>query len=84
MTQRQTSPAVSILQGTKNRALVYVTRATITQILIRFCDEVKSAKDLSPFVDRIMEELAEEGELESISFDPKAPVGERFQEEITK
>ena len=61
MTQTEASPAGES-RGTQKENLAYVTRAMIMQILARFCEEVKEAKDISPFLDRIMEDLDRPGE----------------------
>jgi len=59
MTQGQRSPASGEARGLKKEPnLVVVTRPLIMTILARFCEEVKEAKDISPFLDRIMEDLA--------------------------
>jgi len=80
MTQGQTSPADESRGVKKDGNLVVVTRATIMQILARFCDEVKEAKDISPFLDRIMEDLDRPGQDgAAITFDQEAPAGRRFQ-----
>ena len=80
MTQGQASPAVTS-RGTRQKgALVLMTRATIMQILARFCDEVKDEKDFSPFLDRIMEDLNKSGRDGEIAFDPKASEGARFHD----
>ena len=83
MTQRQASPASGEVRGLKKEPnLVVVTRATIMQILARFCEEVKEAKDISPFLDRIMNDLDRPGQDGAIMFDREAPAGNRFQEAI--
>lgn len=61
MTQGQASPAGENRGPKKEPNLVMVTRATILQILARFCEEVKEAKDISPFLDRIMGDLGQAG-----------------------
>jgi hypothetical protein len=68
-------------RGLKKKGnLVRVTRATILQILARFCREVKDEKDISPFLDRIMEDLDRPGQDgDAIAFDPQARAGERFR-----
>jgi hypothetical protein len=55
--KQEASPALGEARGLKNENLVRVTRATILSILRAFCEEVKEAKDISPFLDRIMEDL---------------------------
>jgi hypothetical protein len=59
MENEKTSPPNSNL-GTPNKVLVYVTRETILRILLRYLDEVKCGNDLSPFIDRVMADLAKE------------------------
>ena len=77
MTQNgQTSPSSGEARGLKNENLAMLTRPTILQILARFCEEVKDAKDISPFLDRIMEDLERPGH--AIVFDSQAKAGERF------
>jgi len=79
MTQKEASPASGEARGLKNENLVVMTRPTILQILARFCGEVKDAKDISPFLDRIMEDLDRPGQDGgAIAFDPQAPEGGRF------
>jgi hypothetical protein len=58
MTNTQASPALGEARGLKNENLVVITRPTILKILARFCEEVKEAKDISPFLDRIMAPIA--------------------------
>lgn len=68
MTNAQMSPAVMSRGLKKEGNLVRVTRATILQILARFCKEVK------------MEDLDRSGQDGSaIAFDPQAKAGERFR-----
>lgn len=81
MTNTQASPAVMSRGLKKEGNLVRVTRATILQILARFCREVKDEKDISPFLDRIMEDLDRSGQDGgAIAFDQRAPAGERFHD----
>ena len=83
MTNMQASPASGEARGLKKEGnLAVVTRPTILQILARFCEEVKEAKDISPFLDRIMEDLDRPGQDGAIVFDREAPAGKRFQEAI--
>ena len=80
MTQGQASPASGEVRGLKNENLVVLTRPTILQILARFLEEVKEAKDISPFLDRIMEDLDRPGQDGgAIAFDPQAKAGERLR-----
>lgn len=60
MENEKASPVTITKQGTPNKVLVYVTRETIMRILLRYLDEVKCGKELSPFIDRVMEDLAKE------------------------
>ena len=80
MTKTEMSPSSGEARGLKNENLVVLTRPTILQILRRFCEEVKEAKDISPFLDRIMEDLDRPGQDGAIVFDREAPGGQRFQE----
>jgi hypothetical protein len=73
----QASPT-SDNRGTPNKVLAYMTRATILQILARFRKEVNEARDISCFLDRIMEDLDRPGQDKRIDFDPQAPEGGRF------
>ena len=76
--ERQASPSSGEARGLKNENLVVLTRPTILQILARFLDEVKEAKDISPFLDRIMEDLDRPGGDGAIAFDSQAKAGERL------
>ena len=78
MKNGQASPALGEARGLKNENLVVMTRPTILQILARFCGEVKDAKDISPFLDRIMEDLDRPGQDDAVIFEAGAPVGERL------
>ena len=63
----------------QNALLVVITRPRILQICGRFCQEVFDARDISPFLDRIMESLAKpDHDAGEISFKREAPIGKRF------
>jgi len=66
-----------------HKLLIWVTRPKILQILSRFCEEVNDEKDISPFLDRIMKDLAvpdhDDGPIE---FDMRRLEGRRFEFEI--
>lgn len=66
-------------EGGQNAHLIIITRPRILQICARFCQEVFDAKDISPFLDRIMKDLAwPDRDAGEISFDTEAPAGKRF------
>ena len=83
MNKTEASPSSGEARGLKHENLVIVTRPTILQILGRFLEEVKEAKDISPFLDRIMEDLDRPGQ-DAIVFDSRAKAGERFAVEAEK
>jgi hypothetical protein len=59
--------------------LIVITRPRILQICARFCREVFDKRDISPFLDRIMEDLARpDHDVGEISFKRGAPSGKRF------
>jgi hypothetical protein len=60
MKNEEASP-VAENRGAPKRVLVYVTRETIMRILLRYEKEVNGPRpEISPFIDRVMEDLAKE------------------------